>query len=145
MKAGPLRGWRPWIAIAAALVALYAVVGFFIVPPVARSQIVKLARTKLHREATVSRVTFNPFTLAGAVEGLNLKDRDGAPLFKIDRVAANFQISGIFRRAWRFKEIAVEGPSIEARIMPDGKPSITDLLEPEPGAPPPPPKKAGLP
>ena len=145
MKAGPLRGWRLWVLIAVALVALYAAVGFFVVPPVARSQIVRLARSKLHREATVARVTFNPFTLAGAVEGLDLKDRDGAPLFKVERIAANLQVSGIFRRAWRFKEITIEGPSIDARILADGKPSIADLLEPGPGAPPPPPKKAGLP
>ena len=145
MNTGSLRGRRLWLAIAAALVALYAAVGFFVVPPVARWQIVKLARTKLHREATVARVTFNPFTLAGAVEGLDLKDRDGAALFKVDRIAANLQLSGIFRRAWRFREIAVEGPAIEARILADGKLSIADLFEPAPSAPPPPPKKASLP
>jgi hypothetical protein len=144
MIARILRRWRTWAAIAAGLLALYAMIGFFVVPLIARSQIVSLARSKLHREASVARVKFNPFTLAAVVEGLDLADRDGAPLFKVQRLSADFQISGLFRRAWRFREIAVDGPSLNVRILADGRPSIADLLEPEP-APAQEKKKAGLP
>lgn len=132
------------ILVAAALVSLYAVVGFFVVPAIARAQIVRLARTTLHRKAAVARVTFNPFTLAGSIEGFDLEDRDGAPLFKVDRVAMNLQISGLLRRAWRFREITIDGPSLDARVLSDGRLSLADLLEaeapPEPNA-----KKSALP
>ncbi len=129
MKKGLLRGWRAWVAIAAGLVALYAVVGLFVVPPIAKSQIVKLARSKLHREATIGRVRFNPFTLSATIESFALKDRDGSSLLEVDRFAANLQVTGFFRRAWRFGEISVDGPSIHARILSDGRPSISDLFE----------------
>jgi hypothetical protein len=115
-------------------------VGFLLVPWVARRQIVKLCRDLLHREATVERVRFNPFTLAGSVEGFDLKDRDGADLLRLSRFAADFQVSGIFRRAWRFREVSIEQPLALARILADGRPSVVDLLEPkatppEPGPP----------
>ncbi len=126
------RSWSRWRASAGwavAAVALYALVGFFIVPKIARTQIEKQARAMLHREATVTRVRFNPFTLVAVVEGLDLKDRDGAELFHLDRLTADFQLSGIFRRAFRFREIVVLGPQAVARITTDGRVSIADLFE----------------
>lgn len=126
------RRWRAWAAWGAAAVALYAIFGFFVVPKIARSQIQKQSRALLHREATVARVRFNPFTLAAVVEGLDLKDRDGAPLLRFDRLTVDFQLSGIFRRAFRFREIVLEGPHAIARIAADGRMSIADLFESEP-------------
>lgn len=124
-----MRRWRIWTAWVVAAIGLYAVIGFFVVPKIARAQIVKQARGMLHREAKVTRVRFNPFTLAAKVEGLDLKDRDGADLFHLDRLSADFQVVGVFRRAFRFREIVLEGPQAVARIGADGRLSIADLFE----------------
>jgi uncharacterized protein involved in outer membrane biogenesis len=132
--------FKTWTAWAVAALGLYAILGFFVVPRIARSQIPKQARAMLHREATVAAVRFNPFTLAAIVEGLDLKDRDGADLFHLDRLTVDFQLSGVFRRAFRFREIVLEGPQAVARIAPDGRLSIADLFEDKPGEPPKPPK-----
>ncbi len=133
MGRGWLRGRRRWVAAAAAAVALYALVGFFVVPPVARAEIVKLARTALRREARVERVRFNPFTLAGDVRGLELRDRDGGPLLRVERIGADLQVSGLFRRAWRLRDLEIDGPSIRARVLADGTPALADLFESPPG------------
>jgi len=127
--------WRSRLAVLSGLVALYAVIGFFVVPPIAKSQIVKLARSKLHREASVQKIAFNPFTLTGRIEGLKLSDRDGVPLAGADEIRADFEVSGLFRRAWRFREIAIRALDLRPRILADGKLSISDLLEPTPGEP----------
>jgi hypothetical protein len=137
-----LSGWRRRLALAAAALGAYALIGFVVVPWVARGQIVKIARTALHREARVARVTFNPFTLAATVSGLELRDRDGAPLLAFDRLAADLQASGVFRRAWRFREIRIGRPVVAARILANGKTSIADLFETPAQADPAPPKKA---
>jgi len=128
----PWRRRNVWIAAAAA-VALYALLGFLVVPPIARSQIEKQARAFLHRDATVANVRFNPFTLRAVVEGLSLKDRDGSDLFRLDRFSADLQLSGLFRRAWRFRDVALEGPRAVGRVAADGRLSIADLFEPKPG------------
>jgi len=122
------RRWK-WGAAALAVFVLYALFGFFVVPWIVRNQIVEQARTTLHREATVGDVRFNPFTLALTIGRLKLADRDGADLVTFDLLRADLEVAGIFRRALRFKEIRVERPSIAARILADGKPSVSDLME----------------
>ena len=131
-----LSGWRRRVVLALAAVAVYALVGFFVVPWIARVRIPKLTREILHRESTVARVRFNPFTFTGVVEGFDLRDRDGAELVGVGRLKANFQLSGIFLRAWRFREIAIDRPKLAAHILADGRPSVADLFEPDPSKPP---------
>jgi uncharacterized protein involved in outer membrane biogenesis len=114
---------------AAGAIGLYAVVGFFVLPPIARTQIEKRGGLLLHRVVSVTRVRFDPFRLAAVVEGLDVKDRDGAELLHVDRLSADFQVSGIFRRAFRFREIVLTGPHAVARIAADGRLSIADLFE----------------
>jgi hypothetical protein len=122
------------IAGAVVLVLLYAIVGFFIVPRLIRSQIVSQTRGRLHREARVDDVRFNPFTLTTTIAGLRIVDRDDADLLRLERLRVNFELSGIFRRAWRFSEIRIERPDLSARILSDGKPSVADLLSGDPAS-----------
>ncbi|HEX5107354.1 MAG TPA: DUF748 domain-containing protein [Vicinamibacterales bacterium] len=128
------RQWK-WGAAALALFVLYTLFGFLVVPWIVRNQIVEQARTTLHREATVGEVRFNPFTLALTIGRLKLADRDGVDLAAFDLLRADLEVSGIFRRALRFKEIRVEHPVIAARILADGKPSVSDLMESSSDAP----------
>jgi outer membrane protein OmpA-like peptidoglycan-associated protein len=123
---------------------VYALLGFVVVPWVARAQISKLARRSLHREATVGKVTFNPFTLAATVSAFDLRDRDGAPLLAFDRLSVDLEARGVLRRAWRFREVRIDGPALHARILATGRTSIADLFEPPPQAEPLPPD-SGMP
>jgi hypothetical protein len=131
-----LRGWRRRAAIALAAVALYAFLGFFVVPWIARPQLEKYGLRYLHRETRVERVEFNPFTFVAEISGLDMKDRDGAGLFAFDRARLDFEVSGVFRRAWKFADVEVDGLRATGRILPDGNPSVADLLVPS--EPPPP-------
>ena len=126
------RRWRRRGIVGGALLALYAAAGFFALPWIAEGQIVKQSRALLDREATVERVRFNPFTLAASVEGFRLADRDGETLAAFDRLTWNFETTGIFRRAFRFSEVTVDRPIVQARILEDGRLSIADLLDREP-------------
>ncbi|MGB7220614.1 MAG: DUF748 domain-containing protein, partial [Vicinamibacterales bacterium] len=124
---------RTWAALSIATLLLYTLAGFFLVPRLIRNQIRDQARATLNRDARVQDVRFNPFTLAATITGLTLADRDGTALFAVDLLRADLQVSGLFRRALRFREIRVEHPVVAARILADGKPSIADLMEPKPG------------
>ncbi len=120
--------WRKRAIIAAAIIAVYAVIGFLIVPPVAKSKIVKLAAEKFHRQATINYVHFNPFFFKVVVGGFDLKDRDGSELLRFDRLTVDFQLSSLFRRAWTFKVIRIDRPQLTARIAADGRLSVADLI-----------------
>ncbi len=135
MPAALLRRWRRWVLIVGAAVGLYAAAGFLLVPWVVRRQAVALAQSDFHRTLALARVRFNPFTWRAVVEGVRLTDRDGEPLFALDRLVVDLQLSGMFRRAWRFREIALDGPSLHVRLLPDGSASFADLFEADPKKP----------
>src|SRR5262245_24681946 len=95
---------RRWtVAIAAAAFVVYTLAGFFLVPRIIRAQIRDQAKTLLNRDARADDVRFNPFTLAATVSGLTIADRDETALLTVDRLRVDFQLSGIFRRAFRFR------------------------------------------
>ena len=110
----------------------YTLFAYFVVPRIIRNQIIAQAKTLLHREARIDDVRFHPFTLATTISGFVLSDRDGADLLKVDRVLADLQLSGVFRRAVRFREVRIDRPFLNARILADGRPSVADLIEPSP-------------
>src|SRR5512146_2261072 len=65
-------------AVLATLIALYAAVGFFVVPRIVVSKIQALATAELGRRATVGKAQFNPFTLQARLADFALADRDPA-------------------------------------------------------------------
>lgn len=134
----PKKGWfrdvRTWIA--AGFVA-YALFGFFGVPWIIRLQLPRLARTYLHREASLRAAAFNPFSFRAQLDGFELKDRDASPLAAFDELVVDFQLSSAYRRAWTFRQIRLVRPKVVARIGSDGRPTAADLFEskPEPDKP----------
>ena len=49
-----------WVA---GLIVLFAIIGFFVVPPVAKHYLVKGLSEKLHRQVTIDDIKINPFAL----------------------------------------------------------------------------------
>ena len=124
-----------WAGVLA--LALYAAFGFFAVPRIIRAQVLHQAALRLHRSATVAKVSFNPFTLAVLMAGFELRDHDRTQLAAFDTLVVNFSIGSIPRRALVLDEFRLVRPVIVARLLADGRPAIADLLpakaDPPPG------------
>jgi hypothetical protein len=120
--------WRRWIAGAAALLAAYAALGFWLVPLAIKNQLPKFGQSELARQASVGDVTFNPFSLRLAMADLRLAEADGAPIFAVGRLAVELQWRSLTRRAWSFAEIRVTAPSANLVIAPNGRFNVAELL-----------------
>src|SRR6202171_4820819 len=120
--------WKRWAAGAAALLAVYTVAGFWLVPLVIKNQVPKFGQTELARQATISEVSFTPYTLRLEAQALRLAEADGAPLFAIGNLAVELQWRSLVRRAWSFAEIRVTAPSASLAIAADGKFNLAELL-----------------
>jgi hypothetical protein len=120
--------WKPWVAGVAGLLVAYTVAGFWLVPLVIKNQVPKLGQTELARQATVSEVSFNPYTLRLEGQDLRLAEADGAPLFAIGKLAVELQWRSLIRRAWSFAEIRITAPSASLAIAADGKFNLAELL-----------------
>jgi hypothetical protein len=110
------------------LAAMYSVVGFLILPPIACSVAVKQISQQLNREVSIRSVKFNPFALSVSVRGLLIKDKDGEPFFSWDEVYVNFQLSSLFGKAWTFKEIDIIKPYARAVMHKDGTFNFSDIV-----------------
>jgi len=130
----PTRGWlrdvRLWVGLA---FLGYVLFGFLGIPAILRWQVPRLVRTYLERDASLRAASFNPFTFTGVLRGFELRDKDGSHLAGFDELKVNLQASGLFRRAWTFREILLVRPSAVGRILADGRIAVADLLEPKPG------------
>ncbi len=114
--------WIFWLLFA------YAVIGFFILPPIIRSVAVKQLSQQLDREVSIRKVKINPFAFSVTIRGLLVKDKDGEPFLSWDEVYVNFQLSSFLGHPWVFKQISVTGPFARAQRNTDGTFNFSDLL-----------------
>jgi hypothetical protein len=124
------------IAIIAALVGLYALVGYEVAPGIVRSQAVRSVREAYGRELRIGEVRIDPFKLQLEVNDLSFPDADGSPMLAFRRLFVDFELSSLWNRAFTFKDVILEGPDFRAVIRPDGSMNLADLAPKE--TPPPP-------
>ncbi|HSN21349.1 MAG TPA: DUF748 domain-containing protein [Usitatibacter sp.] len=128
------RGGLPWLErlllVAAGLLALYALLGFVVVPRIAKSKIESVALEQLGRKATVGKVQFNPFSLRARVSDFRLADREpGRTLLRFDAMDLNVSSESVWRRAPVFDAVRIVRPRLELALDANGRSSIQDLLE----------------
>jgi uncharacterized protein involved in outer membrane biogenesis len=121
----PKKCWRRRVAIG---VAIYAVIGFFILPAIIKWQLRKQLPALSLRQAEVKQVRVNPFVLSLTIRGLVLTETNGTPFAAFDEFYANFQLSSIFRGAWTFDEIRLVHPTAKLVRLADGNFNFSNLL-----------------
>src|SRR5258708_1152268 len=127
-----------WIAIA---LVIYTITGFFIVPAIIKSQLVKRLPGLNHREAAVQQVKVNPYGLSLTIRGLSLTETNGEPFAGFDEFYINFELSSLFRWAWTFSEIRLAHPTGNIVRRGDGQFNFANLISSEPAPTPKPAKQ----
>src|ERR1700723_400265 len=112
-----------------ALLLLYTIVGFLILPPIVRLVAIKQLSQQLNRQVAIKKIKFNPYALSVAVDGLMIRDPDGTPFVSWDEVYVRFQLSSVFRHAWGFKEISVDRPYVHVQMNADRSFNFSDILQ----------------
>src|SRR3954470_10729220 len=105
------RRWlrRTGIGAAVALI-LFTIVGFFVVPPLARHVAQTQLTQVLGRKVVIDRIRVNPFALSATVEGVHVFESDATTAFvEFRRFYVNAQLSSIWRRAPVIKEVTLDG------------------------------------
>ena len=120
---------------AAGILAVYTIVGFLVLPPVARHVAVRELGKALHREVSIESIRFNPYTLALRISGFVVKERGSAELFAgFDELLLDFQLASLVRRGPVLREILLKAPKVKIVRNQDGSYNFSDLIEqPSPG------------
>jgi hypothetical protein len=122
----------PVVLSAAAIVVVvfvYTLAGFFLVPRLVTRAVPAYAKEHLNRLAEIGAVRFNPFLFKLEVTRFRLQEADGRPLLAFDRLFVHFRPTSVFRPAWTFAEIALDGPRVDAILSRDGRLNLLDLLD----------------
>ena len=132
-----------WIAlcVVGALLLIYTLVGFFLVPYIARSQLTSYVTQTLHRQVSLGELRFNPFTLVAEASDFKLTEADGGPLVSFRHLRVNAGLASIWQRAISLQEVRIVAPEIDVVIDRAGSVNLARLApatsEPaEPTAPP---------
>lgn len=129
------------------LVALGTLLGLWLVlwlavPPIAKSQIQKIASAQLGRAVTLQRVDFKPWSLEVALEGVQVAGAtpEAPPLLTVARLYADAELQSLLRLAPVIDALSIESPVLRLSRLDDGAYDIDDLLtrfsrpaEPPPG------------
>ena len=138
--AGVRARWR-WLAAAGVLLLVWGLVGFLLVPRLARNAIADYVRRDLGREVSIGRINFNPFTLTAEIRDFVLLEPRGAPIASFSLLRINAEaFSSLVHRAWTLKELRLERPVVSARLDEQGRLNLAQLASHrQPPAPPRPP------
>lgn len=128
--AAPRRSrWLRRVVAAVAAVALYALVGYVVVPRVAKRQLEARLPELLRRPTTVEVITFDPFLFTVGVKNLVITERSGAPFFSVAELFVDLTALPLVTGELRFAEIRVSTPRLAFALEQGGRLSFADLFE----------------
>ena len=121
-----------------AVILLYGIIGFFILPGVVKSKLEALGTDKLQRPTSIAAVEVNPFTLALTVRGLRMQERGADAVFAaFDTLHVDLSSESLLRLAPVVREVHLSAPRV--RLVRSGahRYNIDDIIamfggEPEP-------------
>ena len=134
--------WYRRLLWAGAAFLVYVLVGFFVLPPIIKSQLVKRLPAITKRQAAVRQVKVNPLVLSLTIRGLSLTEPDGQVFASWEELYVNFQLSSLFRFAWTFAEIGLKQPYGHVALFKDGRFNFANMFD-DTSPPPPKPEKSG--
>ena len=112
------------------VIAAIAVIGFLVVPPIAKFYLVDVLSKQLKREVTIESLRFNPFTLAVTVRGFVMKDRTGPePALTFEELYVNASLGSIFRLAPVLDQIRLVKPHLRIVRNADKTYNFQDLID----------------
>jgi len=126
------RRLRTLSIVLAGLVALYALLGFFVLPAYLRAKVPAMLSEQLSHPVTIGDITLNPFTLALTVTEFDIREEDGTPLIGFEDLYVNIDLSSILNRALTFDQIRLRIPYGSIKVRQDGTLNVMDLRRKSP-------------
>src|SRR5262245_13522737 len=110
--------------------ALYAVLGFLVAPPIVRHQLEGKLGELLGRKVVVEGVRINPFALTASVHGFSVKEADGAAdAAGFADLRINVAASSLFRLGVIVESVQLAKPFVRVVRGADRKYSFQDIAD----------------
>lgn len=120
--------WQRRGVIAASIYIVYALLGYFLISPIARDQIVAQLSAQTGRDVVLDELIFNPLALSVTANGFAFKDPDGTDFVAFEQLYLDFELSSLFRWSWHFDDISLVKPHIRVTQHADESLNFEDLI-----------------
>jgi uncharacterized protein involved in outer membrane biogenesis len=122
---------RHFVFGAVALLAVFTLVGVFVVPPVAKYYLVRVLSEQLERPVAIQDIAFNPFAMSARVKGFTVQERRSSqPFVSFDELLLTLEYRSLLRRAPVLNHITLVRPYVHIARNLDGRTyNFSDLLE----------------
>jgi uncharacterized protein involved in outer membrane biogenesis len=111
---------------------IYALAGFFVLPPIVKSVLENKLSEALHRKVTIRDMDINPFVLSLEIRGFTAKEREGPGVFaSFDKLFLNLQSMSLVRQGIILREITLVKPHADLVRQEDSEYNFSDLIEKE--------------
>src|ERR1051325_1884361 len=117
-----------WLIVIGCILVVYTLTGFFLLPAIIKSQMVKKLPSITKRTASVQQVKLNPYVFSLTVRGFALNEPGGETFASFDELYVNLQLSSIYKRGFIFHEIRVKKPFGSLVFQSDGKFNFSNLV-----------------
>jgi hypothetical protein len=134
------------VSVIVALLLLYTLGGFLLVPYIVRTQAISYVQHTLGRQLSIGSVKFNPFIFKVEIHDLKLNEANGASIASLSLLRVEFNaMASLLHRAWTLGEVRLEQPFVSVRVEPDGSVNLAKLAPPSKQPEPAPSKSQALP
>lgn len=135
----PLR-LRDLRTVLLALLALYAVLGYAVVPWLVEREAEAWVDAEIPASLRLEDVDFDPFLLRLRLEGVDLRDAEGRSVLRAGRFEANLQLSSLVRRAWTLAELRLSALELDLVRDAEGRFNLARMFVPKEAEPEPQPE-----
>ncbi|TVM00898.1 MAG: hypothetical protein CV087_11440, partial [Candidatus Brocadia sp. WS118] len=115
-------------AIGCILVALYAGIGFLLLPPLIKPRLIRTLTDRTGRHVELGKLQVNPFALSTTMRKFEMHEPDGNRFIGFDELYVNFQVSSLFRRTYTFARLHMTAPYVCVKILKDKTFNFQDIL-----------------
>jgi hypothetical protein len=123
------RRLRLILLLAGGLAAVFLLLGFLVLPPVAKTFLENKLGEVLHREVTIERVEVNPFTLSAEIGGLVVHTAQGPELLGFDSLHVDAEAASLVKGGLVIRELRLERPRLRVTRLDEDRYDISDLIE----------------
>lgn len=121
----------PFLAgLALGLIGLYALAGFVLLPYLIKAYGMPAVAEQLKHPLVLREASFNPFTLALRLKGLEVRESDQTPMIGFDELVVDLRATTLLGQRLGFDEIRLIMPFVAAKVNREGKLNLLALVPP---------------
>lgn len=111
-----------------AVVLLYTIFGFGVLPLIVRSILPDKLASAINRQVSIEKVAVNPYSLTLSLKGLSVRDQNNQTFLALDEFFVNLQAISLLKKALILKKVRIAKPYIQIARHADGSFNFSDLI-----------------